>query len=104
MIQLIQRLWRSPLFERITIRIGSYLLLLSNIALPIGAHRLWMRLPGWYWFPVTFCLAALGATRYLATHSVAWAMLTWPWTAMFALDAWILATPPIPTSSNAGDD
>lgn len=103
MIKFIGQIWNCPTFERITHRLGAYILLFSNLLLPLGLHRRWMRISGSYLWPLTWGLAMLGAVQYLSTHSLAWAILTWPWPVLFTLDFWLLAVAPVPTSGFLDD-
>jgi hypothetical protein len=87
----------SQAFDHATHRAGAYLLLLSNLVLPLGLHRLWMRLPGCWWFPLTFVLGAVGAWNHLGSnHAAAWKVLALPFPLLLAMDFWALATTPVP--------
>lgn len=55
-----------------------------------------MRLPGWWWFPLTFALAAVGTLTYMGSHVAAWKVLVLPFPLLFARDFWVLATAPVP--------
>lgn len=101
MINLIRRLWRSPLFERITHRIGAYLLLLSNLALPLGLHRHFMGLPGSWLFPLAFAGSGIGSLNYLNSFNHYWLLLVWPYPLLFTADAWIIWLTPIPGSAQS---
>lgn len=41
----------SPVFTRFTHRAFYLLLLLTNLGAPLGQHRVWGGLPGWWVFP-----------------------------------------------------
>lgn len=99
-LRTIKWLLESPAFDRATHRAGAYLLYFSNLCLPLGLHRLWMQLPGFWWFPTAFAVAAYGALSYAHTHAVTWKMLSLPYAFLFIMDFWVLATAPIPTRSN----
>jgi hypothetical protein len=99
MIKVIKRTWSSPSFERITHRIGASLLLLSNLALPLGLHRPFMRLPGYWLFPLAFAGAAIGSLNYLNSFNHYWLLLVWPYSLLFTADAWIIWLTPIRSSA-----
>lgn len=101
MIDLIRRVWSSPTFERITYRLGAYLLLLSNLALPLGLHRRWMGLPGFWLFPLAFVLAAVGSLNFLSSFNHCWLGLVWPYPLLFTADAWIICLTPVPSSTTS---
>lgn len=70
MIYPVQRLWYSTLFEQITYHIGAYLLLLSNLALPLGQHRPFIGLPGFWLFPLAFAGSAISSLNYLNSFTI----------------------------------
>ena len=86
----------SRTFETVTHRLGAYLLLLSNLVLPLGLHRPWMGINGWYYFPFAFSLVAIGGFHYVASHAPIWVALLWPFPILFTHDAWLLALVPVP--------
>lgn len=96
MIYPIQRLWYSPLFERSTHRIGAYLLLLSNLALPLGLHRPFIGLSGFWLFPLAFAGSAISSLNYLNSFNHYWLLLVWPYPVLFTADAWIIWLTPVP--------
>lgn len=98
MIYPIQRLWYSPLFERITYRVGAYLLLLSNLVLPLGLHRPFIRLSGFWLFPLAFAGSAISSLIYLNSFNHYWLLLVWPYPVLFTVDAWIIWLTPVPGS------
>jgi hypothetical protein len=91
-----QMLWTSPIFERITFKLGAYLLLLSNIFLPFGLHRMWMKIGGWWLFPVTFGLSCIGVFRFFMTGVAEWKILSMPIALLFIFDALLLSIVPAP--------
>lgn len=99
MIKGIQRIWSSPLFERITHRTGAYILLLSNLALPLGLHRPFMGLPGFYLWPLAAAGSAIGSLSYLSSFNHYWLLLVWPYPLLFTADAWIIWLTPVPGST-----
>jgi hypothetical protein len=101
MIYPIQRLWYSPLFERITHRIGAYLLLLSNLALPLGLHRPFIGLSGFWLFPLAFAGSAISSLNYLNSFNHYWLLLVWPYPVLFTADAWIIWLTPVPGSKRS---
>lgn len=63
-------------FDLVTFRAGGFLLWLTCIFFPFGQHRLWLRVGGWWLYPVFASLSflALKLTRFhLETHP--WAKL-----------------------------
>jgi hypothetical protein len=90
------RIFNSTAFSIFTHRVGAYLLLISNLILPLGLHRPWMGVSGWWLFPSSYCLAGIGALRYVNTHDSIWSVLVWPYALLFAFDAWLLAIAPAP--------
>jgi hypothetical protein len=96
LVETIKALLASQAFNRATHRAGAYLLLFSNLLLPHGLHRPWMQVSGWWWFPSTFHLAALGAWNYLSSHAAAWLLLTLGYPLVFIFDFWVLALSPAP--------
>ena len=101
MIKVIQRTWSSQSFESITHRIGASLLLLSNLALPLGLHRPFMRRPGFWIFPLTFAGSAIGGLNYLNSFNQYWLLLVWPYPILFTADAWVIWFTPIPGSTTS---
>lgn len=82
----------SQLFNVITYRLGAGLLLISNLALPFGQHRFFMRVGGWWLFPAMFITACAGAWGYVGSHASEWKLLTLPYAFLFVIDAWLIAT------------
>jgi hypothetical protein len=82
----------GQLFNVITYRLGAGLLLISNLALPFGQHRLFMKVGGWWLFPAMFITACVGAWGYVDSHVTAWKLLTLPYVFLFVTDAWLVAT------------
>lgn len=90
------QVFNSKGFNNLTYRVGAYLLLLSNLALPLGLHRLWMSIPSWWLFPALFCVAGIGTLQYVHTHNQTWCVLVWPYALLFVFDTWFLAFAPVP--------
>ncbi|MCY1266702.1 hypothetical protein D9M68_165870 [compost metagenome] len=86
----------SSAFNRATHRAGAYLLLFSNLPLPLGLHRPWMGLSGWWWFPTAISMAAVGACNYMESHVAAWLTLVVPYPLLFVMDFWMLAVAQVP--------
>lgn len=99
MMRHIHRMWHSPWFEHLTHRIGASLLLLTNLALPLGLHRPFMGLPGFWLFPLTFAGAAIGSLSYLNSFNHYWLLIVWPYPLLFTADAWVIWLSPVPSSA-----
>lgn len=81
----------SPSFSRLTHRIFFLLLLLTNLAVPLGQHRAWGGLPGWWLFPTTAALALCAGQQYLSGASHFYALAGIPYALLYVYDA--LCTP-----------
>lgn len=101
MIDLMRLAWKSSTFERITYRVGAYLLLLSSLALPLGLHRRWMGLPGCWLFPLAFFLGTVGSFNFLSSFNHYWLGLVWPYPLLFMADAWIIWLTPVPSATTS---
>lgn len=97
----IVRFWQSPTFERLTHRIGATLLLLANLALPLGLHRPFMRQPGFWLFPLTFVGTAVGSLNYLNSFNGWWLVLVWPYPLLITADMWAIWFMPVPASTSS---
>lgn len=85
-------LWlASAGFSRLTHRAFYLLLLLTNLALPLGQHRVWGGLPGWWIFPITAALAFSAVHLYLSGGSDLFALCGIPYALLYTFDA--IATP-----------
>lgn len=85
-------LWlASAGFSRLTHRAFYLLLLLTNLALPLGQHRVWGGLPGWWVFPATAVLALLAVQQYLFSGNQFYALAGILYALLYAFDA--LSTP-----------
>lgn len=100
-MKIIILIFNSQAFSNVTHRVGAYLLLASNLVFPIGLHRPWMGLPGWWLFPSCFCMAGIGALQCVTAHNPVWSILVWPYALLFAIDTWLLALAPIPLPTGA---
>lgn len=96
LLKVIGTAMNSPTFNLITYRLGAYLLLLTNLILPLGQHRLWSKIEGWWLFPVGFCLAAFGSWRYLCSGIEIWKMFSLPFALLFIFDSLLLSIAPAP--------
>lgn len=81
-------LWlASAGFSRLTHRAFYLLLLLSNLALPLGQHRIWGGLPGWWVFPATAALALFAVFQYLSGGSHFYKLLGISYALIYVHDA-----------------
>lgn len=96
MVAVIASVANSLTFNLITFRLGAYLLLFSNIFLPLGLHRPWMGIGGWWLFAGTFILSAAGSFQYLGTHVTVWQLLNLPYVLLLVFDAWAIAVTRVP--------
>lgn len=77
----------SPSFSRLTHRIFYLLLLLTNLAVPLGQHRAWGGLPGWWLFPSTAALALCAVQQYLSGGGQFYALAGIPYALLYVFDA-----------------
>jgi hypothetical protein len=90
-------LWlASAGFSRLTHRAFYLILLLTNLALPLGQHRIWGGLPGWWIFPITAALALFAVQQYVFGGSQLYALAGIPYALLYVHDALCthLALPP----------
>lgn len=85
-------------FDRATHKAFGYLLLFSVLFLPFGQHRLWMKQPGWWAYPVLFSLVLLGLWLHATGHGAGWRLLGLPWVGLFIIDALTLIAWPWPVA------
>lgn len=90
-IIVIMTILNGQIFNAITYRLGAGMLLISNLILPFGQHRFFMRLGGWWLFPTMFVIACVGAWGYVDSHIAVWKLLTLPYVFLFVIDAWLIA-------------
>ncbi|VXC95302.1 membrane hypothetical protein [Pseudomonas sp. 8Z] len=81
----------SPAFTRFTHRAFYLLLLLTNLGAPLGQHRVWGGLPGWWVFPTAAVLALFVVQQYLSGGSQFYALAGIPYALLYVHDA--LCTP-----------
>ncbi|MHA6892088.1 hypothetical protein [Ralstonia pseudosolanacearum] len=96
LFDLITRALNSRPFNTLTFRLGAALLLLSNMLIPLGQHRRWMKVEGWWLFPVTAAFAMLGAWLYLVHHLYSWRIAALPYGLLYVCDAMLVVTSPYP--------
>lgn len=77
----------SPGFSRLTHRIFYLLLLLTNLAVPLGQHRTWGGFPGWWLFPSTAVLALCAVQQYLSGGGQFYALAGIPYALLYVFDA-----------------
>ena len=77
----------SPRVSRLTHRVFYLLLLLTNLAVPLGQHRVWGGLPGWWLFPTTAVLALFAVQQYLSGGGQFYALAGIPYALLYVFDA-----------------
>ncbi len=87
---------KTTVIDRATHKAFGYVLLFTALFFPFGQHRLWMRRPGWWAYPVLFGIVLLGLWLHATGHSAAWRLLCLPFVGLFILDALTLLAWPWP--------
>ncbi|MBI8389535.1 hypothetical protein JEY75_21910 [Pseudomonas aeruginosa] len=77
----------SPGFTRFTHRVFYLLLLLTNLGLPLGQHRIWSGLPSWWVFPTIAVLTLYAVQQYLSGGSQFYALAGIPYALLYVHDA-----------------
>lgn len=86
----------SKSFDDLTRRVGALLLLMPClVGIPLGVHRPWLGLKGWWIFPGLFAVSCGGVLLYLHGGGTGWALLTTPYTLAIAHDVWLIASVPL---------
>jgi hypothetical protein len=86
----------SKSFDDLTRRVGAVLLLIPClVGIPLGVHRPWLGLKGWWLFPCLFAVSCGGVLLYVNRGGTGWALLTTPYTLAIAHDLWLVATVPL---------
>lgn len=98
--RVVAQMLNARFFEIITFKVGALLLLVSNIFLPLGQHRLWMGIRGWWLFPLTFILTAFGLLKFMQTHTSVWALTAFPYSILYVLDFWLVVALPMPAGKS----
>lgn len=83
----VRLLLSSPQLTTLTNRMFYLLLLLSNILLPAGQHRIWGRLRRWWIFPLTAAAAYISMQLYLNGHGSYWRLAGVPYALLYVHDA-----------------
>jgi hypothetical protein len=83
----IRLLLSSPQLTVLTHRIFYLLLLLSNILLPAGQHRIWGGLGRWWVFPLTAAVTYISIQLYLNGHGSYWRLAAVPYALLYVHDA-----------------
>lgn len=83
----IRSLLSSPQLTTLTNRIFYLLLLLSNILLPAGQHRVWGGLRRWWIFPLTAAATYISMQLYLNGHGSYWKLAGVPYALLYVHDA-----------------
>lgn len=69
----------------------AWALLIASVALPVvGWHRLLLKIPGWYWWPVAGYLALFGIFTGFLFHQQGWLLMAFPLSALFAKDCLLI--------------
>jgi len=79
-------LWTDTLFELITFKFGAFLLLVTGSVVPFGQHRIFMRVEGWFIFPMAFGFVALGAYLWQNGYGPGYRVLCIPYYLFLASD------------------
>ena len=77
----------SPRLTTLTNRVFYLLLLLSNILLPTGQHRIWGGLRRWWIFPLTAAATYISMQLYLNGHGSYWRLAGVPYALLYVHDA-----------------
>lgn len=83
----IKSLLSSPQLTVITHRIFYVLLLLSNILIPAGQHRMWGGLSRWWIFPLTAAVTYISIQLYLNGYGSCWRLAGVPYALLYVHDA-----------------
>lgn len=83
----IRSLLSSPQLTTFTSRAFYLLLLLSNILLPAGQHRVWGGLRRWWVFPLTAAATYTSTQLYLNGHGSYWRLAGVLYTLLYVHDA-----------------
>jgi hypothetical protein len=82
--------FNGHVFERLTFQLGAFLLLFSSLVLPLGLHRVWVKVGGWWIFPALAALAFIGFAGHVTTHAAHWKLLALPYAGIYILDTLML--------------
>lgn len=85
----------SPRFGECGLRIIktflAWALLIASMVLPVaGWHRIFLKQPGWYWWPVAGYLGLFGIFTGFLFHQQGWLLMAFPLSALFAKDCLLI--------------
>ncbi len=69
----------------------AWILLVFAWSFPVaGWHRLYLKLPGWYWWAVAGYFSTVGAMLFFVTHQRFWLALFLPQAMLFVRDCLLI--------------
>lgn len=69
----------------------AWVLLIASMAFPVaGWHRLFLKIPGWHWWPVAGYLGLFGIFTGFLFHQQGWLLLAFPMSVLFAKDSLLI--------------
>lgn len=82
---------RYGIWRRILETALAWLLLVLTWSFPVaGWHRLYLKIPGWYWWAVTGYLSTAGAMLFFVTHQRFWLAGFLPQAVLFGRDCLLI--------------
>ena len=94
----------ARMFDLITFRLGAFLIFLTTVFVPLGQHRLWLRIGGWWLYPATASLTLFAITETnRAIETQLWArLMCFPLGLLYIFDFWLIVLfAKVPVSSKA---
>lgn len=69
----------------------AWALLIASMAFPVaGWHRLFLKIPGWHWWPMAGYLGLFGIFTGFLFHQQVWLLMAFPLSALFANDCLLI--------------